>query len=270
MIPKKIHYCWFGPGQIPEKDRKCIDSWKKYCQDYEIILWNESNYDVTKNKYMEQAYKEHKWGFVPDYARLDIIYSNGGIYLDTDVEIIKPFDDLLVNAGFAGFESDEYIALGLGFGAEKGNPFIKKQMDQYNDLSFYNDDGSLNTTASPVLSAQIFEQNGFVMNGRHQEIDGFHIYPKEYFCPMDYQTGEVIVSNNTYSIHWYNASWFPKIRIEELEIKRKLCRMFGVKIGPKAFLLYKYLLNPKRLFMRLKYKDDMYYKEQSHGSNKSR
>ena len=128
MIPKIIHYCWFGNGPIPEKDKKCINSWKKYCSDYKIIQWNEKNYDITKNKYMNQAYQQKKWGFVPDYARLDIIYTYGGIYLDTDVEIIKSFDSLLSNRGFAGFERPDYVNLGLGFGAEAENIIIKKML----------------------------------------------------------------------------------------------------------------------------------------------
>ena len=105
MIPKIIHYCWFGGAELPEKDRKCIESWKKFCPDYQIIEWNENNYDVTKNTYMYQAYQAKKWGFVPDYARLDIIYQHGGIYLDTDVELVKNLDSLLENDAFMGFVS---------------------------------------------------------------------------------------------------------------------------------------------------------------------
>ena len=118
MIPKKIHYCWIGGNPLPELAIKCIESWKKYCPDYEIIEWNEKNYDFRKNQFMREAYDEKKWGFVPDYARLDIIYEHGGIYLDTDVEIIKPLDSLLKEQGFAGMEQPGIVALGLGFGAE--------------------------------------------------------------------------------------------------------------------------------------------------------
>lgn len=267
MIPKTIHYCWFGKGEIPEKDKECIESWKKHCPDYEIMLWNEGNYDISKNKYMQQAYQEGKWGFVPDYARLDIVYNNGGIYLDTDVEIIQSFDDLLNNKGFAGFEEDRYVALGLGFGAEKNNPLIKKMRDQYDGLSFINEDGTLNTIPSPVLSTQILEEAGYIMDGSFQCIDGFNIYPSEYFCPMDYQTGEVIITKYTKSIHWYNASWFTDIRKKETNVKRRLCRTFGIGLGNKLFIIYKYALNPKRLVKRLLYKDDIYYKEKARGEN---
>ena len=128
MIPKKIHYCWIGGNPLPELAIKCIESWKKYCPDYEIIEWNEKNYDFRKNQFMREAYDEKKWGFVPDYARLDIIYEHGGIYLDTDVEIIKPLDSLLKEQGFAGMEQPGIVALGLGFGAEPKLPLIKELM----------------------------------------------------------------------------------------------------------------------------------------------
>ena len=133
---KKIHYCWFGGTEIPDKYKSWMESWERFCPDYEIIQWNEDNYDVSKNKYMFQAYSEKKWAFVPDYARLDIIYNHGGIYLDTDVEIIKNFDDLLYTKGFAGFESNDYVAFGLGFGAMKNLPIIKELRDMYDDIEF--------------------------------------------------------------------------------------------------------------------------------------
>ena len=123
-IPKVIHYCWFGKGEMPKLAKKCIRSWKKYCPDYEIICWNEDNFDLSQNRYMREAYEAGKWAFVSDFARLKIIYENGGIYLDTDVEIIKPIDDLTVNRGFMGFDEKGIVATGLGFGAEKGNEII--------------------------------------------------------------------------------------------------------------------------------------------------
>lgn len=225
MIPKKIHYCWFGGNPIPEKDKKCIESWRKYCPDYEIIEWNESNYDVNKNKYMSQAYEAKKWGFVPDYARLDIIYNEGGIYLDTDVEIIKPLDELLFDKGFAGFEGIEFISLGLGFGAEKGNPIIKKLLESYDDLLFINENGMLNLTPSPTYSTEAMKKTGFMLNGIKQTIDGFTVYPKEYFCPRDYYTGKLSKTQNTYTIHWYNASW----KTPHQKRMMKLRHIIGVK-----------------------------------------
>jgi len=261
MIPKIIHYCWFGKGVMPERDRQCIDSWKKKCPDYEIILWNEDNYDLSKNDYMKQAYQCQKWGFVPDYARLDIIYNYGGIYLDTDVEIIKSFDELLNNKGFAGFEEDRFVALGLGFGAEKGNLLIKELMDQYNGRVFIREDGSLDTTSSPLLSTIVFQKQGFVMNGKEQNVNGFVLYPTDVFCPMNYKTGKLTITENTRSIHWYNASWFTEVQKKELDTKRRINKVFGVKLGSFIFKLVKYSTNPKRLFNRIINKDDTYYKE---------
>lgn len=210
MIPKKIHYCWFGGNPLPESAKKCIRSWKKYCPDYEIIEWNETNYDFTKNRYMKEALDAKKWAFVSDYSRLDIIYQYGGIYLDVDVELVRSYDDLLCNKGFAGFEGDHYIATGLGFGAEAGNPLIKKLMDSYASLSFLNPDGSMNMIASPELNTEVFAEEGFVLDGSLQEIDGFRILPTDYLCPKSFNDGIIRKTKNTYSIHHYDASWFDK------------------------------------------------------------
>lgn len=261
MIPKIIHYCWFGGNEIPAKDQQFIDSWRKNCPDYEIKIWNESNYDVSKNTYMKQAYDAKKWGFVPDYARLDIIYNYGGIYLDTDVEIIQSFDEFLINKGFAGFEGDKHVALGLGFGAEKNNLLIKKLMDQYENRSFIKEDGSLDTTASPILSTIIFQEEGFMMNGERQSLNGFTLYPTDVLCPMDYKTGKLTLTENTRSIHWYNASWFTENQKKEFNTKQRINKLFGVKMGSAIFKIIKYSKNPKRLFYRLIYKDDVYNKE---------
>ncbi|MBQ9375834.1 MAG: glycosyl transferase, partial [Ruminococcus sp.] len=197
-----------------------------YCPDYEIIEWNESNYDFTKNQYMKDALDAKKWGFVPDYARLDIIYQHGGIYLDTDVEIVKSFDDLLDNSGFAGFESPEAVALGLGFGAKPGNSVIKELMQSYELLSFLNDDGAPNLVASPVLNTEALVKLGLQKNGELQTImECFTIYPAEYFCPKSINDGIIRMTDNTYSIHHYDASWFTdeqqKKKIERWERKQK-------------------------------------------------
>ena len=211
MIPKKIHYCWIGGNPLPKSAKKCIASWKKYCPDYEIIEWNETNYDFTKNQYMREALEAKKWGFVPDYARLDIIYQHGGIYLDTDVEIIKSFDPLLCNKGFAGFESEENVNFGQGFGAEPGNEVIKELMHSYEKLSFKNDDGSLNMIASPKLNTDALVELGLKQDNTRQELlDCFSIYPIEYFCPKAYLDGVIRKTDNTFSIHHFDATWFPE------------------------------------------------------------
>ena len=153
MIPKIIHYCWVGRSPKPESVLYCIESWRKYCPDYTIIEWNEDNYDFTKNKYMKQAYEKRKWGFVPDYARLDIVYNYGGIYLDTDVEIISNIDHLLDNVAFMGFENTGdgkyFVNCGQGFGAVPNNEVIGLMRDNYDDLEFIKKDGTLNMLPSP-------------------------------------------------------------------------------------------------------------------------
>lgn len=218
LIPKKIHYCWFGGKPIPDQNKRWMESWKKYCPDYEIIEWNESNYDISKNLYMRQAYENKKWGFVPDYARLDIIYHYGGIYLDTDVEIIDSFDDLLYQKGFAGFEKESYVALGLGFGAIKGLPIIKELMEQYDQYKFINDDGSLNIVASPELQTTYLLKKGLIANGEYQILQDLTIFPGKMFGGKDLYTRRINLAGYTKSIHHYDASWIDE------DTKRKVER----------------------------------------------
>ena len=221
MIPKKIHYCWFGGNPKPALAEKCIKSWKKYCPEYEIIEWNEDNYDHLKNDFMREAYEVKKWGFVPAYARLDIIYKYGGIYLDTDVEIVKPVDPLLEYRGFMGFESDNYLALGLGFGAEAGNEIIKALRDSYENRHFVNPDGSLNIIPSPQCDSAVLERMGVKRNGKLQEKDGFVFLPAEYLNPISLDTGKKRITGKTYSVHWYAGSWIPPEEKKENIKKQK-------------------------------------------------
>ena len=229
MIPKKIHYCWVGGNPLPESAKKCISSWRRYCPDYEIIEWNESNYDFTKNQYMRESFEAKKWAFATDYARLDIIYQYGGIYLDTDVEIIKSFNPLLKNKGFAGFEDSEFVNSGQGFGAEAGNPVIKKLLESYDDLIFKSKDGSLNMIASPELNTEVLSDLGLIGNGKEQVIlDCLTIYPSDYFCPKSLNDGIIRKTENTYSIHHFDASWLDidkkEEQLERWERKQKRAR----------------------------------------------
>lgn len=257
MIPKKIHYCWLGGNPLPESAKKCIKSWKKYCPDYEIIEWNETNYDFTKNKYMKEALEAKKWGFVPDYARLDIIYTHGGIYLDTDVELVKSYDELLTYSGFAGFENPNAVALGLGFGAEAGNPIIKALMDSYNSLTFLKEDGTPNLIASPELNSVTLSELGIRMDGTKQEIDGFVFLPPEYLCPKSLIDGVIRKTKNTVSIHHFDASWFSeegnrqkveRWKQKQRKLRKKKIRAFMKKIGTGVLgeKLYKKIRNEKR------------------------
>lgn len=205
QIPKKIHYFWFGNHPVPELEQKCMESWGHFCPDYEIIRWDEGNYDISRNKYMEQAYGAGKWGFVPDYARLDILYRYGGIYLDTDVEVLRNFDELLCLEGFAGFESREVIALGLGFGARKGNACIRKLMEDYEGREFRKGDGGFDMTPSPFIQTESFRRMGIKLNNRIQKTGDMVLLPAECFSPDNNMIPHV--TENTFSIHHFAGSW---------------------------------------------------------------
>ena len=206
-IPKVIHYCWFGGSEMPAAYKKYMESWKRYCPDYEIKLWNEQNFDFSDNLYARQAYEQKKWAFVSDYARLKIIYEFGGIYLDTDVEILRPLDDLLELKGFLGFQDNKEIATGLGFGAEKGNPVIKAMLADYADAAFILPDGTHDTTPCPERNTEALIPLGFRADGCMQTVDGVTLFPADYFCPIGFLDSRKNFSANTYSIHHYAASW---------------------------------------------------------------
>lgn len=220
QIPKVIHYCWFGRNPIPDKYKVWMESWRRYCPDYDIVEWNEDNYDITKNAYMYQAYEQKKWGFVPDYARLDIIYNYGGIYLDTDVELVQNLDDLLYQKGFAGFEDDRFVNFGLGFGAVKGLPILKSMINFYEKQKFVNEDGSLNLTASPHYQTQILEEHGLQLDGEYQYAGEMTIYPEKMLSGKSWATRRVILHSYTRSIHHFDSSWAggeERERVEQLE-----------------------------------------------------
>ena len=206
-IPKKIHYCWFGGKEIPRQNKIWMESWKKYCPDYEIIRWDEHNYDIKKNQYMYEAYQAEKWGFVPDYARLDIVYHEGGIYLDTDVELLKGLDDLLYQQSFAGVDGSRNISLGLGFGAQKGTSMIKESRDLYIYKSFKKKNGSYNLVAAPTLQKEYFLGKGYVNNGEYQIIDGMTVYPEKVLSAKCSLTGRILPNEHSVAVHHYDGSW---------------------------------------------------------------
>ncbi len=235
MIPKVIHYCWVGGTPKPESVIHCIDSWKKHCPDYEIVEWNEENYDFSKNIYMKQAYDAKKWGFVPDYARLDIVYEHGGIYLDTDVEIIKNLDELLNQEAFFGFESstdkEHYINCGQGFGASPHNDFIGELRDSYNTIEFLKNDGSIDLTPSPKLNTELFRKLGVALDNRMQIVNGITVYPSDYFCPKNFETGKTRITSRTLSIHHFTASWMDEQIKASIRHNQKITNLMGSKLG---------------------------------------
>lgn len=244
MIPKTIHYCWFGGAPLPEKERHCIESWRKYCPDYEIIEWNESNYDISQNEYIRQAYEAKRWAFVTDYVRLDIIYRFGGIYLDTDVEVIRSLDPLLENSAFAGMENVDRAQLsintGLGFGAEKKHPTINEWRSIYYGLSFLQADGTPHLLTTPARITAWMEKYGFQQENVKQVISDVTIYPTEYFCPKQYGSIDISITPNTFSIHHYSETWKSP---EEKNAEQRwisLSQKFGPRVADIVCGLFAY------------------------------
>lgn len=206
IIPKTIHYFWFGKGDIPDKNKRCIESWEIFCPDYKIIKWTEENYDITKCRYMQEAYEHKKWGFVPDFARLDVLYEFGGIYLDTDVELIKPLDNLLYENSFACFQRNFWINMGLGCGCKQGTILFKKMRDVYFNLRFVHNN-TLNLKSSPYYQTLTLLKYGLKCNNTFQKVDELSIFPNDFFDPMGYAHGIPSITKNTYGIHHYHESW---------------------------------------------------------------
>ena len=215
QIPKIIHYMWLGKKELPDLLKRCMESWQKYCPDYHIQRWDESNYDIEKNLYMKNAYKEGKYGFVPDYARLDILYQYGGIYMDTDIELIKPLDDLLGQDSFCGVEKWQTINFGGCSGAVKGSRAIEKFLEARQLLTFYDESGHIDTNTCGYYDTLTALKYGYQINGQKQKVMGMTIYPSDYFHPYDYMSGMLEITHNTYSIHHFNGGWLDKGMREE-------------------------------------------------------
>lgn len=210
MIPKTIHYCWFGGNELPPLAKKCIKSWKKYCKGYKIIRWDESNFDISSAPlYVRQAYEAKKWAFVTDYVRLWAMTKYGGIYMDTDVEAVKPLDQFLKHQAFSGFESDTNIPTGI-MACEKDFPMFSKFLHYYDDARFINNDGSLNTTTNVKLITDECIMHGLIQNNTFQIVEGFALYPRIVFCPGSPGLIDVKTANETYTIHWFAGSWLPE------------------------------------------------------------
>lgn len=207
VIPKKIHYIWFSNNPIPKSLQVNIDNWKRLCEDYEIICWNEKNYDISKNPYMYQAYKDKRWSFVSDYARLDIIYNHGGIYFDTDVELIRRPDELLYNDAFIGFERISSINTGSGFGARKGFQIIKEMRDFYNSVDFVNKENPNEMILCPIYETAILQKHGLKLDGNFQIVDDMSVYPVMYFNAKSLYSDKLKITNETISIHHCTWTW---------------------------------------------------------------
>ena len=250
-IPKIIHYCWFGGNPLPEMAIRCIESWKKYCPDYEIIEWNEHNFDLDINDYVKEAYEAKKWAFVSDVARLYALVNHGGIYMDTDVEVIKPLDELLEFEAFSGFESEKRIPTGI-MACGKGHRMFAELLQEYEGEHFKQEDGSLDMTTNVTRITNACLKYGLKLNNQFQCVNGFTLLPKDYLCPKDYETKEINITKNTYTIHHFDGSWHSKedVYFDCLRMKFKfpggsylarfisIIRFRGIKHAIKEFLAW--------------------------------
>ncbi|SDL77178.1 glycosyltransferase family 32 protein [Chryseobacterium taihuense] len=207
MIPKVLHYCWFGKNPLPELVEKCLATWQIILPDYEIRRWDESNFDVFQNDYIKEAYEAKKYAFVSDFARFQILYDEGGIYLDTDVEVLKSLDVFLEHKLFTGFENERSVAPGLILGSVPQSELMAVFRDYYLNKKFKLPDGTLNTESIVTIMTKILVEKGLKLDGSYQVIENFVIYPPEYFSPKGYNTGKMLITENTYTIHHYAGSW---------------------------------------------------------------
>lgn len=229
MIPKIIHYCWFGGNPLPDSAKEYIESWKKYCPDYIIKEWNENNFDINSNLYVKQAYEAKKWAFVSDYVRLYALVNEGGVYMDTDVELTKPIDRFLEHKAFSGYEKEDSVPTGI-MACEKGFRLFSEFLGYYDNKAFIDEEGKMDLTTNVVTITRICKLHGFILDGNQKSVEDFVIYPVEYFCPKDYVTGQINCTDNTYAIHHFSGSWLDKNVQKELNIIRKLSRVFNGRL----------------------------------------
>ena len=239
MMPKIIHYCWFGRGEKPKKIQECINSWYQHLPDYQIIEWNEDNFDVNKLQYTKDAYDAKKYAFVSDVARVKALYEMGGIYLDTDVEVFKSFDEILNNKCVLGFESENYVA--TSFMASE--PKIKLFHDfyqMYEDILFFDKEGNMNQVTNVIKLTNMLKDCGLIANNEYQILEnGIVIYPKEYFSPYEYGYGVYQYTDNTICVHHFEVSWLPKRTKYFRIIKKYLCKIIGYERTKKLRNIFK-------------------------------
>ena len=220
-IPKIIHYCWFGGKPKPPLAQKCIQSWKKYCPDYDIVEWNEGNFDVaTAPLYVRQAYEAGRWAFVTDFVRLKALVEQGGVYMDTDVEVVKPLDPYLKHQAFAGFERVEAVQTGL-LACEKAFPLFQEFLAHYDTATFFKQDGSVDITTNVEVLTALCKKHGLVCNDKYQVVEGLAIYPREVFCPVDFETEKLHRTRRTVTIHWFAGSWHTEEELEAMRAERR-------------------------------------------------
>ena len=243
MIPKKIHYCWFGRGPKPKLAEKCIESWKKYCPGYEIKEWNEDNFNLHYNDYVWEAYEAKKWAFITDVVRLYALVNEGGIYMDTDVEVLKPLDSLLLYEAVSGFESETQIPTGL-MASQDHQPLFEELLNDYLNVHFRMPDGTLDLTTNVVRITNTCLKYGFIPNNKKQTINGFTLLPKDFLGPKSGESGKINLTENTLVIHHFDGSWVPAKtkriwRLKRVIGERNIDRLVLIKRKIKDISLFR-------------------------------
>lgn len=233
MIPKTIHYCWFGRGEKPESVRNYINGWHNMLPDYTFKEWNEDNFDVNSNRYVKGAYECRRFAFVTDYVRLYALYNEGGIYMDTDVEVLSTYNPFLHLSAFSGFETDGNVPTGI-MAAEKGSLWAKELLSGYDERIFILPDGTQDTTTNTTVITRYMVEKGLILNNQYQDFPGLcTMYPSEYFCPKDHRTGKIRCTPNTVCIHHFAGSWLNQNTFSKMRhaMKIKMTQLLGEKIS---------------------------------------
>lgn len=235
MIPKKIHYCWFGENKLPSLAIKCIDSWKKILPEYEIIEWNEQNFDINRFAFTEEAYKSKKMSYVTDVCRLFVLKEIGGIYMDTDVEILKPLDIFLNDTAFSGFESNITLPTGIMASIQDGE-WVTEMLDYYQNKKFLDEKNKPILIPNTQIITKLMIKKGFLINNKYQKKEGYiTFYPNDFFCPKDNTTGQIHLTENTYCIHHFSGSWLSK----KSRFKNRFSKLIYKYFGPKTVNILK-------------------------------
>lgn len=242
MIPKKIHYCWFGRNPKSELALKCIESWKQKLPDYEMIEWNEDTFDINENVFCKEAYEAKKWAFVTDYVRLKVLYEYGGIYMDTDVEVLDSLEDFLSNRAFSGFEDNCSVPTGI-MASEAKHPFFAELLAYYNNRHFTLEDGTYDVTTNVQIITETASNKGLRLDNTMQVIEDFAFYPNDYFCPMSWKTRKLNITKNTKTIHHFAGSWLSEDIRKSNKRYQFVVRLFGEKVAD-------FLLNLKNIISR--------------------
>ena len=240
-IPKIIHYCWFGGNEEPDDVKRCICSWKKLCPEYEIFKWDESNFDINCNEYVKESYQMRKYAFVSDYVRLFALYNYGGIYLDTDVEVIKNLDLLLNQSAFFGFETEKSIATCI-IGSEQHNDIILDFLNEYQDIHFIVN-GKMDMTTNVTKLTDLLQKKGLKLNNILQMKEEFTVYPIDFFNPKNYKDGKIYITKNTYIIHHFSGTWQTTEQKKDAYFSRK----YG-NIGKYYYVIWLLFHSPKKFY----------------------